>query len=177
MNLPSGKPLKTNLDASATDLVALMDELRRKRFCGYLAIAIKGLAGVEEGTVLFDSGKVVGTTYEYYAFNKELAAEKAFQRVLNAAANKTGVIDVIELTAEQVHLALAFHEDAVFVPSEESLRHVRLPAYSPFFEEEVRKEAQAASATASTDDAGKKYKIYDLTKPDNKPAGLPKGTP
>ena len=174
MNLPSGKTLKTNLDTASPDLVALIDELRRKRFCGYLAITIKGQAGVEEGTVLIDTGKIVGTTYEYYAFNKELAGERAFQRVLNAASNKTGIIDVIELTVEQIHLGLAFHEDAVFVPSDESLRHIKLPAYSPFFEDEVRKEIQNAS-TAAGDESGRKYKMYDLTKPGSKPAGLPEG--
>ncbi len=173
MNLPSGKPIKTNLDASSTDLVALIDELRRKRFCGYLAIAIKGLAGVEEGTVLVDTGKIVGTTYEYYAFNKELSGERAFQRVLNAAACQNGVIDVVELNAEQVHLALAFHEDAVFVPSDESLRHIKLPAYSPFFEDEVRKETQGTPG--ASDDAGKKYKLYDLTKPGTTKGSLPEG--
>lgn len=171
MNLPSGKPLKTNLDASATDIVALMDELRRKRFNGYMALAIKGHAGVEEGTVLFDTGKVVGTTYEYYAYDKEVAGEKAFQRLLNAASNKTGVIDVIELNVEQVHLGLAFHEDAVFVPSEESLRHIRLPAYTPFFEDEIRKEKQAETSS----EPGKKYKIYDLTKNETPKTSLPEG--
>ncbi|MBI2445641.1 DUF2226 domain-containing protein [Candidatus Micrarchaeota archaeon] len=171
MNLPSGKILKTNLDATSTDLVALMDELRRKRFNGYLALTIKGQAGIEEGTVLLDSGKVVGATYEYYAYDKEVAGEKAFQRLLNAASHKSGVIDVVELTAEQVHLALAFHEDAVFVPSEESLRHIKLPAYSPFFEEEIRKEAQ----TAGSDLLGKKYKLYDLTKPGQPGAVMPEG--
>ncbi len=173
MNLPSGKTLKINLDASSTDLVALIDELRRKRFCGYLAITTKGQTGIEEGTVLIDTGKVVGTTYAYFAFNKELSGERAFQRVLNAASNKTGVIDVIELSAEQVHLALAFHEDAVFVPSDESLRHIKLPSYSPFFEDEVRKEIQNASSTG--DESGRKYKMYDLTKPGYKAGGLPEG--
>lgn len=173
MNLPSGKPLKINLDATSTDLVALLDELRRKRFNGYLALTIKGQAGVEEGTVLVDTGKVVGATYEYYAFDKEVAGEKAFQRLLNAASHKSGVIDVVELNAEQVHLALAFHEDAVFVPSEESLRHIKLPAYSPFFEQEIQKDATAAGA----DPLSKKFKMYDLTKPGASAPVMPEGKP
>jgi len=172
MNLPSGKTLKTNLDATSTDFVALLDELRRKRFNGYLALAIKGQAGVEEGTILVDTGKVVGSTYEYYAYDREVAGEKAFQRMLNAATHKSGVIDVIELTPEQVHLALAFHEDAVFVPSEESLRHIKLPAYSPFFEDEIKKEVQTNKADA----LDKKYKMYDLTKPAASGPVLPQGS-
>ncbi|MBI5226772.1 DUF2226 domain-containing protein [Candidatus Micrarchaeota archaeon] len=181
MNLPSGKILKTNLDTSSTDFLALVDELRRKRFNGYVALSIKGQAGVEEGTILVDTGKIVGATYEYYAFDRELSGEKAFQRLLNAAAYKNGIIDAVELTAEQVHLALAFHEDAVFVPSEESLRHIKLGAFSPFFEEEVRKLASASvDATAAetgnqNSGPGKKYKMYDLTKTDAPKAGMPEG--
>ncbi len=181
MNLPSGKILKTNLDTSSTDFLALVDELRRKRFNGYVALSIKGQAGVEEGTILVDTGKIVGTTYEYYAFGLELAGEKAFQRMLNAAVCKNGIIDAVELTSEQVHLALAFHEDAVFVPSEESLRHIKLGAFSPFFEEEVRKLTTASVEASRTETGdpnagtGKKYKMYDLTKTDAPKGGMPEG--
>lgn len=160
MNLPSGKAFKTNLDNASTDAFKVIEELRRKRFSGYLALAIKGQKGVEEATLLMDEGKVVGAAYEYYAYNKSFAGEKAFQRFVNATAAKHGTIDVFELSSEQVHLALAFNEDIVFVPQEKALRNVKVKECSPFFEDEVRKEVEAANP----EDVSKKFKMYELTK-------------
>ncbi len=171
MNLPSGKVFKSSLESASTDFIALLEELKKKRFSGYTAISLKGQGGVEEGTLLFDAGRIIGAAYEYYAYAKEFAGEKAFQRILNASASKSGIIDVVELTVEQVHLALAFNEEAVFVPNEDSLKHVKVQQFSPFYEDEVRKAQQAASS----EDVGKKYKLYSLTK-ETAPAKMPQHT-
>ncbi|MBI4361049.1 DUF2226 domain-containing protein [Candidatus Micrarchaeota archaeon] len=160
MNLPYGKAFKTNLDNASTDAFKVIEELRRKRFSGYLALAVKGQKGVEEATLLLDEGKIVGAAYEYYAYNKTFSGEKAFQRFVNATAAKHGTLEVFELTSEQVHLALAFNEDSVFVPQEQALRNVKVKEFSPFFEDEVRKDAE----TASPQDVSKKFKMYELTK-------------
>ncbi|HLD75533.1 MAG TPA: hypothetical protein VI874_00820, partial [Candidatus Norongarragalinales archaeon] len=63
MNLPSGKPLKTQVDIGTTDVLNVVRELREKRFTGYLALCIKGQKGLEEATLLFDNGKVIGSGY------------------------------------------------------------------------------------------------------------------
>ena len=60
MNLPSGTQIKTGIEVSNIDFVALLRELRSKLFNGYLSIAVQGIGGIEEGTVVFDNGKIVG---------------------------------------------------------------------------------------------------------------------
>lgn len=164
MNLPSGKPFKTNLDNASTDVFKVIEELHRKRFSGYMALCVKGQKGLEEATLLLDEGKVVGAAYEYYGYQKTFAGDKAFQRFVNASAAKHGTLDVFELTSEQIHLALAFNEDVVFVPQDKEFHNVKVKEFSPFFEDEVKKEADAASP----EDVSKKLKMYELTK--NPPA-------
>ncbi|MBI5035722.1 DUF2226 domain-containing protein [Candidatus Micrarchaeota archaeon] len=168
MNLPAGKPFKTNVDAASVDVLKLVLELYAKRFTGYLALCVKGTRGLEEATVLMDAGKVVGCIYEYYAYGKEYAGENAFKRFLNATAAKQGVMDIFEATADQLHLLLAFHEDAVFVPSEDSLRNTKVKEFSRFYEDEFAKEdTQQAPASEL------KRKLYALHREETAPAELP----
>ncbi len=160
MNLPSGKIIKSELDNASTDTLKLLLELGRSRFSGYVALAVKGTSGVQEGTLLLDQGKIVGATYEYYALQKEYAGEHGFTRFLNASAARHGVLDVVELTPEQVHLALAFNETAVFVPKQDALHQSTVKEFSPFFEEQAKNEA----AAQKTENPERKYNLYALTK-------------
>jgi hypothetical protein len=118
MNLPPGTMLKTGLETSSVSLPALVKELMKKKFNGYLAVVIPGLGGVEEGILIFDDGRVVASSYEYLFYHKLMLGKDAFARVMNASSSKNGVIDVVELTNEQVHLLLAFTEAAIYVPTD-----------------------------------------------------------
>lgn len=160
MNLPGGKPLKTGLDVASTDFLKLLDELKLKKFSGYLCLTVK-VEGMEEGVLLFDAGKIVGSSYEYLRHGVKLSGEKAFVRVLNATAAKHGVMDLFMLNAEQVHLALAFNEDVVFVPNEASLRKVRIEKFSPFYEQEIA--GKEVGPVKKEDDPARKYKMGALT--------------
>lgn len=169
MNLPSGKPVKTGLETSTTDTLKLVEELGQKRFTGYLALCVKGQKGVEEATLLLDSGKIVAAAYEYYAYGRELYGEKAFTRFLNATAAKAGILDIYETSAEQIHLLLAFHEEAVFVPRDEDLRRVKVTAFSVQPESEIEREAMEKKEIDPT----RKYQLHALTKDEPAPHTLP----
>lgn len=140
LNLPSGKMLYKNLDLNTVDFIKIMLELQNKRVTGYAAVCIKGVGGFEEGTVLYDAGKIVGCVYEYYKHDRQFEAGEAFQRILNASAAKNGVIDVVELSAEQVQLALAVNQKMIFVPDQKQLEQVKVESFSPLFEEQLLEE-------------------------------------
>ena len=161
--------MKTQVDIGTTDVLNVVRELREKRFTGYLALCIKGQKGLEEATLLFDNGKVIGSGYEYYAYSKELFGEKAFQRFLNATAAKNGTLDAFETTLEQLHLVLAFHDEAVFVPQDQHLNRVKVPEFSPLLELEVQKEAPQKTP----EDLRKKYKLQAATQ-EEAPVTLPR---
>ncbi len=154
MNLPAGNPLKTGLDVAVIDFFALLRELSDRKFSGYVAIATQGKYGIEEGTQVFDDGKPVASFYEYYAFAKMAAGGDAFRRVLNASCAIKGVIDVVELTNEQVQLAVAFNEAAIYIPSPAELKPRKLE-FDSMFEEEFKLQ----SLSPSRDDLLKKYKV------------------
>jgi hypothetical protein len=159
MNLPSGTPVKTSVDVAEVDFPGLLQELRRKIFNGYLCITIQGTGGVEDGTLVFDAGKVVASFYEYFRYNKTVMGDKAFVRVMNASAAKIGVIDIYQLTNEQVQLILAFNEQAISIPSERDLRAVKAEAFNADYEGEVKeKELEKRS------DLLKRLKIGEIGK-------------
>lgn len=158
MNLPAGKPVKTAIDVATVDFVALLGELSGKNFNGYLCITIQGANGIEDGTLIFDNGKIVASTYEYLKYSKTMAGEAAFVRIVNASAAQQGVIDIYQLTNDQVQLILAFNENAIFVPNEKDLKNLKVTSFSTFFEDQVKQEAKPVSRA----DLMKKYRMEDL---------------
>jgi hypothetical protein len=160
INLPAGTPVKTAIDVATVDFVALIGELQKKAFNGYVSIAVMGAGGIEEGTLVFDEGKIAASIYEYYKYNKLLQGELAFPRVLNASGAKKGVIDLFQLTAQQVQLFLAFNENSIFVPAEKDLKTLKVSEFSPFFEEQVKEEEKRDTKS----DVIKKLKLEDLKK-------------
>ncbi len=161
-SLPSGKMLNKNVDISNVDFLKALVQLQKKNFSGYVALCIKGVSGFEEGTVLFDSGKIVGCAYEYFKYAKEFQGTEAFQRILNAAAANIGVMDVVELTPEQVELVLAVNQKMIFVPDQKQMENVSVKEFSPLFEQQLAAE-QPAMRTESREELLKKYKMGGLT--------------
>jgi hypothetical protein len=158
VNLPAGSVIKTDVDVASVDFIGLLKELKGKVFNGYLCIAVKGKTGFEEGVIVFDNGKVEAVAYDYLAFNKGVVGSKALARVINASSAKLGVIDIFQLTNEQVQLIIAFNEQAIVVPSEDELRRLKTEVFSNSFEDEITggKEAETES------DLLKKYKLSSV---------------
>jgi len=154
MNLPSGSPIKTAIDVANVDFPALLNELLKKSFSGYLCIAVKGAGGIEEGTLLFDGKKITGSVYEYFKHNKTMLGKEAWVRTLNAAGAEHGVIDIYQLSSEQVELILAFNEQAIWVPSDKELRDLKVSKFSPSLEQQV-----AGAKQGEKEELLKKYRL------------------
>lgn len=165
MNLPSGVAVKTGLDLAAVDVFALVRELQQKAFNGYVVVAVPGNEGLEEGTLLLDSGKIVAALYEYVAFYRMYFGQQALERVLNASLAKQGVIDVFQLTSEQVQLILAFNEQAIVIPSEKELKEWQGKPHSMTYEEEVARNVRVQSR----DELLKQYRLGDVKKVEQAP--------
>lgn len=157
MNIPSGTPIKTGLEASAVDFFSLLKELEKRKTSGYLAITTAGEYGVEEGTLFFDEGKPVAAFYEYYYFKKTFYGREAFERVLNASASPHGIIDVFELSTDQVHLVLAFNESAISVPTEGETASRKI-IFNKDFEEKLK----GAQVPQTRGNLLKKYKLSSV---------------
>lgn len=154
MNIPSGTALKTGLDVAAVDFFALLKELEKRRTSGYLAITTAGEYGVEEGTLFFDEGKTVAAFYEYYYFKKTFYGREAFERILNSSAAQHGVLDVFELSMDQVHLVLAFNEAAISVPTDAELAPRKM-----VFNKDLEEKLKAAQVPETRGGLLKKYKL------------------
>lgn len=161
MNLPRGKPLKQGIDVATTNFQSLLKEVRSKNITGYLSITIKGIGGIEEGTLVFDNGKVVGCAYEYLKYQKTFFGKDAFPRILNCTASKQGIVDVFTLELEQVHLIFVVNEGMIFTPDERTLDKIKVDSFSPLFEEELKNSVQKESK----EDVLTKYKMSEIGVP------------
>lgn len=157
MILPPGQKVKGSIDVASLDFPALIEELSKKNFTGYVEIMIKGAGGLENGTLIFDAGKIVGATYDYMKYNNMLMGSDAFSRIVNASAAKKGVVDIYQLSAEQIKLTIAFNEKIVFIPAKSDMAKFTGVVFSPFFEEQI-KEDEAPSRSSVL----KKLKIADV---------------
>ncbi|MBI5635862.1 DUF2226 domain-containing protein [Candidatus Micrarchaeota archaeon] len=157
MNLPAGKALKTGLDAASIDFSSLVAELSNKKLIGFACVTIGDGSGIEEGVLVFDEGKTVASDYEYLKYGVTLFGKEAFKRIVNASNAKYGTIDVYQLTSEQLHLALSFNEQAIWVPSPNDLR-VDKKSFDKSFEQQVIDEAKNLDKSELL----KKYKLSDV---------------
>ncbi len=158
LNLPAGTTVKTAIDVATIEFTSLLKELKEKTFNGYLAITVHGGSGIEEGIVVFDNGKIVATFYEYFKFNKQVMGDAAFQRVMNASAAKQGVIDIFQLTNDQVQLILAFNEQAICLPSDSDIKKLKMNEFSSSFEGQM----VGAEKSGSKGELIKKFKLGDV---------------
>lgn len=169
MNLPSGVAVKTGLDLAAVDFFALLRELQQKAFNGYIVVGSAGREGLEEGILVLDSGKVVAAIYEYIAFQRTFFGPQALERVMNASLAKQGVIDVFQLTAEQVQLVLAFNEQAIVIPSEKEVKAWQGKKHSLSYEEAIARSV----ITQSRDELMKQYRMGSMKKAEEVPQAPP----
>lgn len=170
VSLPAGVVIKTAIDVAAVDFFSLLNELKAKSFNGYICITVQGSGGIEDGTLVFDTGKIVAAFYDYLRYDKKLVGDAAMARVFNASAAKTGVIDIYQLTNEQVQLILAFNENAICIPGERDIARFKSQQFSAEYEKQI----EAMEPQGSKSDLLKKYKLGDIAS--EKPAG-PKPSP
>ena len=160
MNLPSGTTVKTGIDVATVDFIALLRDLKSKLFSGYLCMAVKGNSGIEEGVLVFEDGNIAACFYDYLRYSKQLYGDQAFPRLMNASSAKHGVIDVFQLSRDQVQLIIAFNEQAICVPDESSIRRLKTESFSTNFEDAVK----GSDASQGKNSLMKKYGISEVEK-------------
>src|SRR3989338_11128786 len=99
MDIPAGRLVREALPVEGTDFFPLLRDLKESKFSGYLAITTY-VDEIEEGVEIFDSGKPVASTYEYFSYHASYQGREAWGRIVNASAASSGVIDVVELSPE-----------------------------------------------------------------------------
>ncbi len=165
INLPPGNVVRKGIDLATIDFRALLRELREKMFNGYLSLSIQGGTGIEDGSLVFDSGKIVAAFYEYLKYGKDVVGDAAFVRILNASLASTGLLDIYQLSNDQVQLILAFNEAAICLPSENDVRKLQTTSFLERFE----KEAVGNQMVLDKEDLLWRYKLNDI-QPQAEPA-------
>ena len=110
LNLPVGTIQQQAVSVKTVDLKKQFQNLMNQAFNGYIVVTIEGYAGIEEGVFLLKNGLLFGSLYEYTNFDITLFGEFALQQAFNAAAAEFAMMDVCELTKQQVELIAAFNE-------------------------------------------------------------------
>ncbi|GEM_PF-884546 len=110
LNLPVGTVLHQLVALKTIDFKKFVLELMDTAFTGYVVVTAEGYVGIEEGVFIFKGGALSGAIYEYTNFDIPLFGDTALQQCFNAAAAEFAVMDVCELSKQQVELIIAFNE-------------------------------------------------------------------
>ena len=109
MNLPVGEVVEEGVNIKEIDFKQKISELGKQNFSGYLVLMSEGNHGLEEGILVFRSGNVIGSLYEYLKYEKPVFGKDAIPRTFNSFLSSTGVYDLISLTQQQSELVIAFN--------------------------------------------------------------------
>ena len=110
MALPAGTIVEQGLILANTNVKNKISSLVNEQFTGYVAVTIEGESGMEEGSLIMEKGHVVGSTYESMKEDTFLYGDEALKKTLNALVAHYGVMDISQLTYQQLQLVLALEE-------------------------------------------------------------------
>jgi len=110
MALPAGNVVEQGLVLANTNIKNKISSLVNEEFTGYVAVTIEGEEGIEEGSLILQKGAVVGSTYELMKEDKLYFGEEAMKKTLNALAARFGIMDIAQLSQQQLQLVLALED-------------------------------------------------------------------
>ncbi len=110
MNFPIGNVKVQSKSVKQWDARAELENLSQQNFSGYVIETLYSSVGVDECALLFRSGQVIASAYEVHFSNQSLMGDESLAQVGNAFAAEYGVIDVSELSSQQVDLIVAFNQ-------------------------------------------------------------------
>ncbi len=144
MNFPTGVTKILGKPVKSVDARPFLEELCQTAFSGYTVESLFGMGGVEESALVFRSGKVVGSVYEYHSSHQTLSGDESIPHVLNAFLSESGILDVVELSNQQVDLVLAFTAVLRLAKplDKTSFRSLFPSAYNPRLGETISSHAQ-----------------------------------
>lgn len=169
MDLPTGTPIREGMEMTNVDFRKLFAAFRDHGLTGYLVLDIMTNNGIEEGTLLFSGGDVIGAEYDYVAKGKVLKGDEALSFVMNACMGD-GRFDVVQITAEEFISTREGNRECVmkYKPTDAEVMGMLPDTFSEQrLEEKAVKVAPVAIAkgTVSREEVLKKYNI---THPDQK---------
>jgi hypothetical protein len=109
MNLPTGVSRVAGKNVKSFEPKQALEELAQSNFSGYIAESLIGSFGLEEFALLFRNGQGMGVVYEYYGAHCTLNGDAALPHALNGFLAESGVLDIVELSPQQVDLVTAFN--------------------------------------------------------------------
>ena len=157
MQLPRGKVLREALPLEKTDMPKLFYELELKKFNGYVAVLIRGNGGYEEGVVVFLDGKVVSSSYEYLAYQREFFGVDAIKRFANLCRADSGIYDIIQLSKDLGALVLRLNPESEL---KYSYQHLRDDSKG-VFDYNLEKEAKT-TGVVTKEDILSRFKLSDI---------------
>ncbi|MDD4049392.1 MAG: DUF2226 domain-containing protein [Candidatus ainarchaeum sp.] len=110
MNLPISKPIVENVFLDVIDPVKLLSDLNQKQFTGFIYLTVHSLNNFEENILLFLKGNISGSIYLNNTYNVEIFGKEAFDFSINNLGYNDGIINIYELSAEQLKLILIFND-------------------------------------------------------------------
>ncbi len=107
MKLIEGRIQEQALDLKEHKFSQKVVNLIKEKFSGYAALTIEGFDGLEEGTLIFRSGKVIAASYEYLKYGVVVNGNPAIAQVFNAGSSEFGVFDVVSFRSTDAELTIA----------------------------------------------------------------------
>lgn len=117
MKIPTGEPVERGTKIPKISPRHTIESLMKDKFTGYSAITIHGRTGLEEGIMIYKDGKIIGSEYMYFKYNKRYKSKEALMRSLNALNSRNGIIDTFKLTSHQIQLTKTMNEEAILFES------------------------------------------------------------
>lgn len=109
MNLPAGVTRVLGKNVKTFDAKKDLDDLSAAGFSGYVVESLFGENGVEESAIIYRQGQGMGAVYEYYGLKQTLQGDDALVHVMNGFLSNFGVMDMVDLSIQQVDLVTAFN--------------------------------------------------------------------
>jgi hypothetical protein len=110
MNLPVSKPMVTNVFLDMIEPDKLLLDLNQKFFTGFLYLVANTEYHFEENIIFILKGNIIGSIYLNSFYNIELFGKTALNLNFNSLGYKKGVLNIYELSSEQLKLVLIFND-------------------------------------------------------------------
>lgn len=143
MNLPVGPIIEQGIGFGPGAFKQKVLSMAQEQFSGYIALTIEGYDGLEDGVLIFKSGILVASIYEYLKHGILVMGDLAIPQVFNASGAKSHIADIIALTNSQVDLILAFNEKSGLSKaySAKDINELSVSEYSSAYAERILAEA------------------------------------
>lgn len=114
MNFPQGTMRIAGKTPKQWDPKMELDALAQQNFSGYVIETLYNGQGIDECALIFRLGQGIGATYELHASNQSISGDASLALLGNALAVEAGMLDVVELSTQQVDLITAFNAKLKF---------------------------------------------------------------